>query len=162
MKGRDIFNVAITVASGVGMRDAPGFVKSVEEMRLVGGDMFADELQQWEAPSVRRDGTFHFLMHLVDKPLEDMKVTPTFGPFISAWIDGLFADVFAWREAGDLELRLSHVGPTAEFVFKDQDRDLRLHYAAHGQFTEKKPDWERVTIIRGDVFRKFAEILSGV
>lgn len=131
MTGRDIFNVAIAVASDIGMRDAPDFVKNVEEMRLVG------------------------------EPLEGMDVAPTFGPFISSWIDGAFEDMFDWREAEDLELRLSHIGPTVEFAFKDKDREFCLRYAAHGQVAEKKPGWERVTVLRGEVFQEFAKILSG-
>lgn len=160
MLGRDIFNVAIVLAGGVGMREAPEYVKSIIEMPLDGGYLMQNDRLLWDAPTLT-NGKFNWLHKAMPvHPLPDMEVLETFGPFVSAWIDGLFDTAFTWKTRGSLQLEISNVGPRASFSFKDDGKELLLMYATPGFGFTNHPAWERRTVLRGELFRKFVDILT--
>lgn len=158
MSGSDVFNAALAMVCGLGATGAPEFVRQVIEMEFKNGLLTDGDEVFWEANGdLLRSGSV--LRHLHQEPMKDIRVAPTFGPFMSAWIEGLYDDEFAWKEKGKLQVVISHQGPTADVTFDLDGQHLQLSFAARG-LVPQIYDWERQTILRGDLFRKLVKIVE--
>lgn len=157
MTAKDFLNLAIAAAAGVGMRDAPDFVRSVIELPLSSGEIYEDDHIVSEIPKVV-DGRFHggstLLQALWSQPIAGLNISEKLGPVVSSFIEGVLSKKTSWSQAARVELEISNIGPTAQFKFDYGDQSLYLNYAPEGFVKNMAPAWERRIILRDPIFRK--------
>lgn len=157
----DIFHVTLPLMAGVGMRDAPNFVRKVSSLPLVRGYVDYGPGGQVEFSSYSQSSAVSMLAwRRKSNPLKDMDIGQPFGSVIASWIKGQFDDVTRWKEDGSLTIEVSNMGPLARFRFEEVPLRIDLQFGNGREITEALPAWERLTIIRGRLLREMSRIFE--
>lgn len=161
MTALDIFHVTLTLAAGVGMREAPDFVRKVSSLPLSTGDVEYGPGGRVEFSSYSETSAVSMLAwKRKSNPLKDMDIGQSFGNVMASWIDGQFDEVTAWKETGSVRLEISNVGPAARFCFEEDPLVVDLRFGHRRKPTEALPAVERLTIIRGQIFKEMSRIFQ--
>lgn len=158
MTGLDIFHVSLALAAGIGMREAPDFIRSVTTLPLalaevdfgLGGLIEFSSYSETSALSA-------ITWRLKSNPLRDLDISKGFGPVVAGWIEGQVDEATGWKENGTLVLKISNVGPSAHFHFHDGPVHVDMQFWAARDAGWTPPAWERQTVLRGAAFRQMAK-----
>lgn len=151
----DFFHVSLGVSSGIGMKEAPAFVRSVTDLKVIDGGVRRDDLEQWEAPNSSR-GMLAQLGYALGESLEGVTIFPTLGAFAAGWIEGVAKNQLPQDDKGRASLEISSFGPHATFLFKDANYDIGLKFTPEGRHQETVLVWERRVVFHDPALRALA------
>lgn len=161
MTGRDVGLHAVALGLDLATKNAAQTLAPIDAMPLQKGLWLHRNELRWDFDlETHKDSKLLVALSKAYKgPTKEFPVPHSFGEFLGSWIDGIFEPQLGTYLEGKAKLSIHLAGPKAHFLFEGQGDVFELTYGAEGSMAATRPKWERLLVIREELFQDLADII---
>lgn len=160
MTGRDAGLLTIALALDLQTKDAAAEMSEIDSMTLQSGIWQHGDVTVWAAENHQNTSPLLAQLARTNKGPHDFPAPYTFGEFLGKWVDGVFEPELGNYLGGNAKLVLHRDGPRARFRYENKKDLVELDYSVSGYTHVVDPPWEHPLIIRGELFRRMAQMVA--